>query len=64
MYLCVRGINVPIQGSERSCICVLEVSILSFSTILIFNFGINTTRSSDIITFIKICNKYCEFTHI
>ena len=25
--LCVRGINVPIQGSEQSCICVLEVSM-------------------------------------
>ena len=27
MYLCVRGINVPNQGSEQSCICVLEVSM-------------------------------------
>ena len=27
MYLCVRGINVPIQGSEQSCVCVLEVSM-------------------------------------
>ena len=26
MYLCVRGINVPSQESERSCICVLGVS--------------------------------------
>ena len=25
MYLCVRGINVPRQESERSCICVLGV---------------------------------------
>ena len=34
---------VPNQGSEQSCICVLEASILSFSTILIFNFGIVPT---------------------
>ena len=27
MYLCVRGINVPIQGSEQLCVCVLEVSM-------------------------------------
>jgi hypothetical protein len=27
MYLCVRGINVPIHGSEQSCVCVLEVSM-------------------------------------
>ena len=27
MYLCVRGINVPSQESERSCICVLGVSM-------------------------------------
>ena len=31
---------VPRQDSERSCICVLEVSILPLSTILIFDFGI------------------------
>ena len=34
-------VPVPRQESERSCICVLEVSILSPSTmILIFDFGI------------------------
>ena len=35
MYLCVRGINVPRQESERSCICVLGVSI--FPLPMIFN---------------------------
>ena len=30
---------VPRYDSERSCICVLEVSILPLSTILIFDFG-------------------------
>jgi hypothetical protein len=28
MYLCVRGINVPSQESERSCICVLKVHFI------------------------------------
>ena len=32
---------VPSQGSERSCICVLKVSTLTLSTILIFEFGIS-----------------------
>jgi len=31
---------VPSQGSERLCICVLRVSILSLSTVLIFDLGI------------------------
>ena len=30
---------VPIQESERSCICVLGISDLPLSTILIFDFG-------------------------
>ena len=33
-------VPVPRQESEPSCICVLGVSILSLSTILIFDFGI------------------------
>ena len=33
-------VPVPNQGSERSCICVLGVSILHLSTILTFNFEI------------------------
>jgi hypothetical protein len=43
MYLCVRGIvtkPVPSQETERSCICVLDVSSLPLSTILILDFGI------------------------
>jgi hypothetical protein len=28
MYLCVRGINVPSQESEGSCVCVLDVMCL------------------------------------
>jgi hypothetical protein len=43
MYLCVKGIDskpVPSQESERSCICVLRVSIVPLSTILIFYFTI------------------------
>ena len=33
----------PSQQSERSCICMLRVSILPFFMILIFDFGIVTT---------------------
>jgi hypothetical protein len=33
MYVCVRGINVPIQGSEQSCMCVLEVSMYQYTQI-------------------------------
>jgi len=43
MYLCVRGIvtkPVPSQETKRSCICVLDVSSLPLSTILILDFGI------------------------
>jgi hypothetical protein len=36
MYLCVRGINVPIQGSEQSCICVLDVSIYQHTNTWLF----------------------------
>jgi hypothetical protein len=36
-------VSVPSQISQRSCICVLEVSILPLSTILIFDFGIVPT---------------------
>ena len=46
MYLCVRGIvtkPVPSQESERSCICVLGVSILNLSAILLFDYGIVPT---------------------
>ena len=32
-------VSVPSQESERSCICVLVVSILSLSSILFLNFG-------------------------
>jgi hypothetical protein len=42
MYLCVRGIvtkPVPIQESERSCICVLGESVLPLSTIFLLDFG-------------------------
>ena len=35
--------SVPSQESERSCICVLGATILSFSTILVFDFGIVPT---------------------
>ena len=43
MYLYVNGIvtkPVPSQESERSCICVLVVTILLLSMILIFDFVI------------------------
>ena len=33
-------VSVPSNESKRSCICVLEVSILPLSKILIFDFGI------------------------
>jgi len=36
-------VPVPSQESERSCICVLGISMLPPSTILIFHFGIVTT---------------------
>jgi len=42
MYLHIE-VPVPRQESKRSCICVLGVSILSFSTILIFDFEIVPT---------------------
>ena len=35
--------SVPCHRSEQSCIFVLEVLILTFSTILIFDFGIVST---------------------
>jgi hypothetical protein len=35
--------EVPTLESERSCMCVLEVSILSLSTVLIFDFGMDST---------------------
>ena len=35
----------PSQESERSCICVIRVSILPLSTILIFDFGTVRTDS-------------------
>ena len=34
---------VPSQGCQRSCICVLGISILPLCTILIFYFGIFPT---------------------
>ena len=58
MYLCVWGIDQawilsghvfvclgyrPSKDTEGSCICVLGVSILPLSTILIFYFGIVPT---------------------
>jgi len=36
-------VPVPSQKNERSCICVLGISIFPFSTILTFDFGINPT---------------------
>jgi hypothetical protein len=42
MHVCVRGIvTKPVlsQESERSCMCVLGVSILSLSTIYLIDFG-------------------------
>ena len=36
-------VPVPSKKSERSCICVLEVSIMPFSTIFLFDFGIVQT---------------------
>jgi hypothetical protein len=36
-------VPVPSLEIERSCICVLGVSILSLSTILIFDLGISAT---------------------
>jgi hypothetical protein len=36
-------VHVPSQESERSCICVLGVSMLPLPTILIFDFGIDST---------------------
>ena len=40
MYMCVSAIDCvsPIQECERSCICVLALSIVPLSTILIFDF--------------------------
>jgi hypothetical protein len=34
-----KEVSVPSQESERSCICMLGVSILPLSMILIFDFG-------------------------
>ena len=49
MYLCVRGINVPRQESERSCICVLGVSI--FPLPMIFNWILELFRQCGIFCF-------------
>ena len=38
-----KEVSVPSQESERSCICMLGVSILPLSMILIFDFGIVPT---------------------
>jgi hypothetical protein len=35
--------EIPTLESERSCMCVLEVSILPLSTALIFDFGMDST---------------------
>ena len=40
IYIFFIKVYVPFQKSERSCICVVGVSILSLSTILIFYFGV------------------------
>jgi hypothetical protein len=42
-------VPVPIQEHERSCICVLGVSILPLSTILIFDF---CNRSESVVCFL------------
>ena len=45
-YICIKITQskyVTSQESERSCICVLGISILPLSTILIFDFGIVPT---------------------
>jgi hypothetical protein len=41
MYLCVRGIEVPVpsQESKQSCIYVLEVLKLPLSMIFLLNIG-------------------------
>jgi hypothetical protein len=38
-----KEVSVPSQESEQSCICMLGVSILPLSMILIFDFGIVPT---------------------
>ena len=38
--LCFIEMPIPSQESELSCICVLEISMLSLSTILLLDFGI------------------------
>jgi hypothetical protein len=40
--LCIE-VPVPSQSSKRSCICLLVVSIVPLSIILIFDFGIVPT---------------------
>jgi hypothetical protein len=45
---------IPRQGNERSCICMLEVSILHISTIFLLDFG-GVCSSSDILFTPRVC---------
>ena len=55
MYLCVRGINVPSQESERSCICVVGVSSQESEWSCICVLGVSMYQARKVSDHVFVC---------